>query len=143
MIYLDTSAFLKLYFQEKESEEVQTLLQLQNDPLPVWDILEGELLNAFQLRVFRQEMSPIVAEELTFHYWNRKKKGQYHTPKIDRMALMKIFQELSLHTAMIGCRAMDIFHVAFAVQIQPKVFGSYDLRQRELAQQAGLKLFPE
>jgi predicted nucleic acid-binding protein len=143
MIYLETSAFLKLYFLEKESEEVQALLMQQDEPIPVWDILEGELLNAFQLRVFREEISPITAEELTFLYWKRKRKGQYHTPKIDRLMLMKLFQELSLHTSMIGCRVLDIFHVAFAVQIQPTLFVSYEPAQRELAKEAGLQVFPE
>ncbi len=43
MLYLDTSAFLKLYIREAGSEQVQSMVVSQFEPLPVWEILEMEL----------------------------------------------------------------------------------------------------
>ena len=38
VIYLDTSALLKLYIHEDHSEAVQEWVVSQDDPLPVWDL---------------------------------------------------------------------------------------------------------
>jgi len=56
VLYLDTSAFLKLYIREAGSEQVQSMVVSQFEPLPVWEILEMELCNALNLKVFRGEL---------------------------------------------------------------------------------------
>ena len=52
MIYLDTSAFIKLYLKEDGSEAVHEAVVAQQEPLPVWSVLELELYNAFRFKVF-------------------------------------------------------------------------------------------
>lgn len=49
VIYLDTSALLKLYIREDHSESVQKWVESQDDPLPVWDFQQMELKNALRL----------------------------------------------------------------------------------------------
>lgn len=46
-------------------------------------------------------------------------------------------------TATLGCRALDILHVAAALALGAKVFASFDHRQRKLAAAAGLKVLPK
>ncbi len=48
MIYLDTSAFIKLYLHEEGSEEVHGVVVAQTYPLPVWHFLEIEFVNALR-----------------------------------------------------------------------------------------------
>jgi predicted nucleic acid-binding protein len=61
VLYLDTSAFLKLYIREAGSEQVQATVAGQFEPLPVWEILEMELGNALNLKVFRGEVTDAFA----------------------------------------------------------------------------------
>ena len=52
MIYLDTSAFIKLYLHEQGSSEVHRLVIAQQDPLPVWSLVELEFFSALKFKVF-------------------------------------------------------------------------------------------
>ena len=83
MIYLDTSAFLKLYFLETGSQVVQDAVVAQDHPLPVWDILRAEMLNAMQLKVFWKDISGKEADHLAELFEVRLRRGQYYTPEID------------------------------------------------------------
>ncbi len=138
MLYLDTSAFLKLYVREAGSEIVQKTVANQFEPLPVWEILEMELHNALQLKAFRDELteSEVARQQLLFE--QRKTKGLYFVPEIGRAELMADFRRLSAHTRQLGCRTMDILHVAYACQLKPDQFLSFDTRQIQLAEAAGL-----
>jgi hypothetical protein len=142
VIYLDTSAFIKLYLREDGSEAINQLVTAQDDPLPVWDMLEAELLNAFRLKVFWKELSQDEADTLTELFKSRKQKGHYHVPELDRIAMMETFKKLTTHTAELGCRTLDILHVACALQLHPTPFATYDQRQRALAKRVGLEVFP-
>jgi len=93
----------------------------QDHPLPVWDILKAEMLNALQLKVFRKEISDKEAGHLTELFDVRLRRGQYYLPEIDRYALMTTFRELSRHTPETGCRTMDILHVACSRNLQVKL----------------------
>jgi predicted nucleic acid-binding protein len=142
VIYLDTSAFIKLYLREDGSEAINQLVTAQDDPLPVWDMLEAELLNAFRLKVFWKELSQDEADTLTELFKSRKQKGHYHVPELNRIAMMETFNKLTTHTAELGCRTLDILHVACALQLHPTPFATYDQRQRALAKRVGLEVFP-
>jgi predicted nucleic acid-binding protein len=138
MIYLDTSAFLKLYIREPGATEVQDLVVAQNCPLPVWDLLEAEFANALRLKAFWQEITPAQAETQIGLFHHRKQQGFYHVPEIDRGSLMAAFRRLSAETPRLGCRTLDILHVACATLLDPDAFVTFDARQRMLARHAGL-----
>lgn len=143
MIYLDTSAFIKLYFLEGGSEYVQGCVESQDAPLPVWDILEAEMTNACRLKAFWGDITPTQADEQLALFEQRVRRGLYSPVEIDRSALMESFRDLSLQTPVLGCRTMDILHVACALQLSPTRFVSFDERQRRLAAQAGLDVVPD
>ncbi len=143
MIYLDTSAFLKLYFREAGSELVQQFVLSQDDPLPLWDLLQAEITNAFHLKVFWRDITRSQAAELLDRFDDRVRRGQYFVADIDRGELLRTFRKLSVQTAELGCRTMDILHVACAQQLAPKCFISFDDRQRTLAAAVGLNVLPQ
>jgi len=139
VIYLDTSALIKLYLLEEGSESVQRRIASQELPLPVWEVQEAELINALQLNVFWKKISQKQAENQIAHFYERQKKGHYFFPEIHRGELMKNFRTLSRENARLGCRTMDIFHVACALQIGATAFITFDDRQRSLAEFAKLQ----
>ena len=140
MLYLDTSALLKLYVLEKDSDTVNHWVMSQSEPLPVWDIQEAEFFNALRLKVFWKELSGAEVDTLLQHYQRRKRKGYYVVPVLDRIDLMETFRDLTRHTPDLGCRTMDILHVVCALLLSVDVFLSYDNRQRKLAQRVGLQV---
>jgi predicted nucleic acid-binding protein len=143
VLYLDTSAFLKLYIREAGSEQVQSLVVGQAEPLPIWEILEMEVGNALNLKVFRGELEASEAGHQYSLFQQRQVKGFYFVPEIRRAQLMADFRQLSELTPRLGCRTMDILHVACAMQLKPNAFLTFDHRQRELAKRAGAFAVPE
>lgn len=143
VIYLDTSAFLKLYVRENGSEYVQDLVTSQYDPLPVWDTLRAEITNAVRLKVYWGDLEPEEADRLLALFDERLTRGQYFVPEVDRDRLMTAFIDLARHTPQFGCRTLDILHVACALQLEPECFISFDARQRKLASHVGLLVRPE
>lgn len=140
MLYLDTSALLKLYIREPGSQAVQARVESQDHPLPVWEIQEAELINALRLKVFWNEVTLEDAETQIDLFHARRKRGLYVFPEIDRGSLLKCFLRLSAKTPQLGCRTMDIFHVACALEIAATEFLSFDQRQNTLAAHAGLNV---
>jgi len=138
MLYLDTSALLKLYIRENGSEAVQACIAAQDLPLPIWEFQEAELLNALRLKAYWKEITHAQSEEQIELFQARRRRGIYHYPEIHRSDLMDTFRRLSNETPRLGCRTMDIFHVACAVEIAATRFLSFDKRQCELARHAGL-----
>lgn len=142
VIYLDTSALIKLYIRETGSEEVQQWVISQDDPLPVWELQEMELVNALYLKVFQQEISTRDAEGQIERFRNRRRQGYYFFPDADRLAWIERFFEVSRRTQEIGGRTLDIQHVAYALLLKPSHFVSFDARQRKVAEREGLNLLP-
>jgi len=143
MLYLDTSALVKLYFNEEGSEAVHDLVRSQNSPLPILELQEMELLNTFRLKVFWKLISSSEANDQAEIFERRKASRQYYFPEIERGRLMMDFRGLLTFTETSGCRTLDVMHVAFALQLKADGFVSFDERQRKLATETGLTVLPE
>ena len=140
MLYLDTSALLKLYLREEGSEWVQTQVTAQSAPLPVWELQEAELTNALRLKVFWRDITATQAQAQLAHFRSRKDRGQYFFPNLDRAALMERFRLLAHHSMKLGTRTLDVMHIACACEIQADRFLSFDERQLSLAKLVGLRV---
>ncbi len=140
MIYLDTSAFIKLYLHEEGSAEVHRLVTAQHDPLPAWHVLELELYNTLRFKIFLAEMSAEEVDRLIANYLDRKRNGQYHTPYLDPITLHEMALQMTARTPVIGCRSLDILHVAAARMIEAERFITADRQQATLAQSEGLRV---
>ena len=139
MLYLDTSAFLKLYFKEHGSEAVQQLIASQRHPLPVWEIQQMEMINAMRLKVFWKEISLAEAERQISLFKDRRRRGLYYQAEIDRLELSETFERLSLQTMRNGGRTLDILHVACALVLGASHFLTFDAKQRLVARESGLE----
>jgi predicted nucleic acid-binding protein len=137
MIYLDTSAFIKLYLLEDGSPEVHHLVVSQQEPLPLWHFMELEFYNALRSKVFLSEMSLESVESVLSLYLERKRSGQYFAPRLDPIALHELSLQMTVRTPTLGCRALDILHVAAARLCDASVFVTADKRQAALAAAEG------
>lgn len=137
MIYLDTSAFVKLYLAEDGSDEVHRLVVAQREPLPVWSFLELEFLNALRFKVFLAELQSGDVERIISLYLERKRGGQYFAPYLDPIALYELSLQMTVRTPTLGCRALDILHVAAARLCDAAMFVTADKRQAALAEAEG------
>ena len=140
MLYLDTSAFLKLYLKEHGSEAVQRLIAGQRHPLPVWEIQQMEMINAMRLKVFWKEISLAEAERQISLFKDRRRRGLYYQADIDRLELLETFERLSLQTVRNGGRTLDILHVACALVLGASQFLTFDAKQRLVARESGLEV---
>jgi predicted nucleic acid-binding protein len=143
VIYLDTSALIKLYIREAGSEDVQAWVAAQDDPLPVWELQEMELTNALYLKVFWKEIALHDAEEQIELFRGRQRQGLYVFPNFERLSWVEEFRRICPETAEMGSRTLDVQHVACALLLKPDSFISYDERQRKLAAKLGLNVLPE
>ena len=83
MIFLDTSAIVKLYFREKLSKEISQWLREQNEAIPFTYLHELEFMNALAQKQFRREITKTEREHViesihnqvvtTGRYWNGRK----------------------------------------------------------------------
>jgi predicted nucleic acid-binding protein len=141
MIYLDTSAIVKLYFREDRSKEVATWLEAHNQAIPLTRFHELELINAVQLKFFRGE---IVAEEIELflkRLEDHETRGVYYRPQLDWTEVLETAVDLSKKFAgALASRSLDILHVAAARCMGVARFLSLDTRQIQLAENAGLTI---
>ena len=138
MLYLDTSALLKLYLKERGSAETQRLVAGQRHPLPVWEIQQMEFVNALRLKVFWKDLSPADADRQIDLFKDRRRRGLYYHPEIDRLELAENFERLSRETVRHGGRTFDVLHVACALVLGARQFVTFDTKQSLVACQAGL-----
>jgi predicted nucleic acid-binding protein len=139
--YLDSSALIKLYVSERESEEVANYVHTLPEAVPFTHLHEIELKNGLRLKQFRREA--------------QEERVRASIRLIDKDLAAGVLQKLSLswpdvfrgaedlslrYSALAGCRSLDLLHVASARLLRVRDFLTYDQRQAALASKAGLKV---
>ena len=141
--YFDSAVIAKLYVQESNSAEAVRLVSTDTAPCVLTHWQEIEVRNALRLKFFRRE---ITADELRASlaaFDEDIAAGRWQRPDYALAEVHERAAQLSArHAAEIGCRTLDIYHVAAALIIGTPEFVSLDDRQRELAKREGLKVKP-
>lgn len=69
--------------------------------------------------------------------------GRWKTPEYVEATVWRFARDLSdRHAATIGCRTLDLLHVAVALSLGVKTFVTFDERQRTVAKLEGLRVRP-
>jgi len=140
-LYLDTGAMAKLYLLEPGSEHTARLLAAYRPPFPFSHWQEIEIRTALRLKVFRGEMSGRESQESLRHLRTDIGSGVWQRPVYDPADVFHEAERLSArHAATLGCRTLDVLHVAAAVVLNATDFLTYDVRQANLARKAGLRV---
>jgi predicted nucleic acid-binding protein len=141
IVYFDTSALIKLYYPEAESEALAEWIKANNIVISISPFHEIELCNALALKLFRNEISQDQFEMLLDCLAQDKEYGILTGLNLDFSDILISAADLSRrHTGILGCRSLDIIHVASAIAGNFEHFLSFDHRQNALAEKSGLKM---
>lgn len=96
--------------------------------------------NAIALAEFGGDLDASQHEAVRSLFTPIFKTGSWLPPIFSGGAALDRTAELSrTHTAKLGTRALDVLHVASALELGARTFVSYDTRQAALAKAVGLK----
>lgn len=102
-------------------------------------LAEVEVLNAFELRVFRKEFTPEQATKSTTAFRADVEAGMFAFFDFDPETFQRAKKLVAATSAGTGCRTADVLHVAAALEAGAERLFTFDERQRELARRVKLK----
>jgi predicted nucleic acid-binding protein len=141
--YFDSAIIVKLYVQEATSPDAIRLVGAYVAPyaLTQWQALEVK--NAIRLKAFRAEITVVEMNRSITAFEQDITAGRWQRPTYTAGTVEQKADELSAgHAATLGCRTLDIIHVAAALVLGAREFVTFDTRQGALAKQAGLTVKP-
>lgn len=140
-IYADPSALLKLYIHQPESAAMNAWRGRTRGALAVTHHGRVEIINGICLAAFRKDITADAMSDALASFDEDFAAGRYLQANILWRAALKRAAELSReHTPSLGCRPLDVLHVASALELGFRSFLTFDLRQQQLARAAGSKL---
>jgi len=141
MVYLDSSAIIKLYIPEDESRLVADYVRGLKEPLPFSHLHEIEVKNACRLKLFRKKaVSRKILRSIRVMD-NDLSQQVLKRPELSWTDVFRKAEELSRRfTSRSGSRSLDLIHVASALLIPCRQFLTFDLRQAAVTKKAGLRL---
>ncbi len=111
------------------------------DPLLVTSHGRVELTNGIGLASYRGIITDKIHDAAMAALDDDFAQGRYRQGDVLWRATLKRADDLSRkHTRLLGCRSLDIVHVASALELEFRYFATFDVRQQQLARAAGLKL---
>lgn len=138
--YADPSALLKLYIHEPESPAMNAWRRRTRGALPLTLHGQLEIVNGVCLAAFRKLIDAEALSDALASFEEDQAEGRYAPADVLWRATLKRAAEMSrAHTAALGCRTLDVLHVATALELGLRVFVTFDHRQRQLARAAGLR----
>lgn len=137
--YVDPSALLKLYLHEPESSAMNAWRQRARSALPVTEHGRLEIVNGICLAAFRGLLSARAFDDALRSFDEDWAEGRYaHADVLWRATLRRATDISQSHTPAVGCRTVDVLHVAAALELGLRGFVTFDARQRRLARKVGL-----
>src|SRR5262249_62290582 len=105
--------------------------------LPVTHHGRLEIINAICLAAFRGFITPAAHSDSIASFEEDFAEGRYvQADLLWRAALNRAGRLSREHTPTIGCRSLDVLHVASALELGLRDFLTFDARQQKLAQAA-------
>ena len=137
--YADTSFLFSLYATDANPAKADAWRQANPAPLPFTAFHRLELRNALSLALFQQRLTQQEIQAAWQEVENDcaaglliARGGLWHHVLVDAQT------HAMNHTPTIGCRTLDVLHVAAAKLIGTTEFWTFDTRQSTLAGQVGL-----
>jgi predicted nucleic acid-binding protein len=140
MIYLDASIVFSLYRPDQNSAFAALSIASAQSALILSSFCEFEVVNAFNLCVFRKEISENEALGTRRKLDMNIESGAYLLRPLPESAFTRAKALAEKITPSVGVRAADLLHIAAALELGAKTLYTLDRRQHEAAQAAGLKV---
>jgi len=138
-IYADTSLLFSLYSIDANSPKADAWRVANSSPLPFTAFHRLELRNALNLAVFQKRLTPVEVQSAWQEVENDVAAGLLViTGGLWHRVLGEAESIAANYTSVMGCRTLDVLHVATARLIGTSEFCTFDTRQIELAKKVGL-----
>ena len=137
--YADTSFLVSLYTPDANSSAAAAQMKHSRATVLFTPLGELELLNAFELRIFRGELTREEVKAAGTALREDMEKRVYEPVSFPRAAFDRSKEIAGRRTAGLGTRTLDILHVAAALVLQADILYSFDRNQVRLAKAEGLK----
>lgn len=139
-VYADTSLLASLYLADSNTSAALAAVTAAAQPLILSSWQQFELENALQLRLFRRESSRADIATAESRLAEDIAAGVLVMVPLPLASVLPLARQLTArHTALVGTRAFDVFHVAAAIHLKATRFLTFDVRQLALARAAGLR----
>lgn len=131
---------VSLYSPDANSAAAIGFLKTCGDALLITTLCELEAVNAFELRVFRKQISKSQAEVSLNDFALDLRNGVIQLRTLPEFAFERARKLSQDFTAKLGTRAADVLQVAAAVELGADGFFTFDQQQRQMAEAAGLAI---
>lgn len=139
-VYVDPSALARLYIHQEGSREMAAWRAKLRGALAVTHHGRTEVINAICRAAFLGQLDPDGLAEALADFSSDFAAGHLRQADILWRAALNQAAELSQqHTPKLGTRALDVLHVACALELKRSHFLTFDTRQQQLAAAAALK----
>jgi len=137
--YADTSLLFSLYSTDANSPKTDAWRMANPAPLPFTAFHRLEMWNALKLAVFQKRLTPVEVQSA----WQEVENDVAAGLLVVRGGLWhRVFGEsesiAANHTSAIGCRTLDVLHVAAAKLAGVTEFCTFDARQADLVKKVGM-----
>jgi len=140
-VYFDTGLLLKLYSVEPNSAQAVALVQSQGFPIVFCQLQQTELRNALYRKAARNEIDRRQLDKSLKRIQSDLDNGVLQISNLEWSEVWANADQLTTKYALVTqCRTLDVLHVAVALQLCIKTFGTTDVRQMVVARKAGLKV---
>jgi|SRR5208337_2066865 len=140
MIYLDSSVLVSMHIHDVNTPAALALVRGTDEALLMSSLAEFETVNAFSLRVFRNEMLTINRDNAVRDLDDDVEDGILTLVAVPESAFARAKVLAQTLTPTIGVRALNLLHVAAALELGVNALYTFDQKQHQTAQAAGLKV---
>lgn len=141
--YADTSFLASLYLRDGKMPQARAYLIRRRGALRFTSLQRYELRNAIRLAVFRGFIGAAEGENAMSEISRDASLGKLHETDLVWPEVLHVADEIGAkHTALLGARSLDLLHVGAAVSMGTQEFLTLDVRQRALAEAAGMRVLP-
>lgn len=138
-IYADTSFLFSLYSTDTNSIKADAWRQANPAPLPFTAFHRLEMRNALSLALFQQRITLAEVQSAWQEVENDFAAGLLvGRGGLWRRVMVEAESSALNHTPTVGCRTLDVLHVATAKLMGTTEFCTFDTRQSTLAGRVGL-----
>jgi predicted nucleic acid-binding protein len=138
--YVDPSALLQLYLHEPESAAMIAWRTRIRGALPLTRHGRLEIATGIALGAFRKANTTEAMADAVLSFEEDLAQGRYTEVDVLWRATLRRAADLSrTYTPKLGCRSLDVLHVATALELGLRDFVTFDVRQRHVARAVGLK----
>ncbi len=138
--YADTSFLFSLYVADSNSSKALSLVKSAPLPWLATPFCEFELENAICLLQFRRGLNQSDVKTSLAAFRNDIANSVFTVKSFSAEILHRASLISTRRTASLGCRALDVLHVASAVMLGAEEFYTFDERQAKLARAEGLNV---